>query len=113
MSSSDHVFMNMMRQMSHEYGSSPCYQCPVWNPDPKHLPVWDAGEPNRPQVPVVLPENAPVYSVYSGNIVGYGPRPFGVPCDAPKGHPNYGKNFHVIQKHSDGNFVMHRMTIAK
>ena len=58
------------------------------------------------QQPMSIPANAPVYSSYTGNLVGYGPQPFGVRCDAPQGHPNFGQNFHVIVHNPANNSFM-------
>ncbi len=61
------------------------------------VPVHSINVPNGGvQRPVTIPQDAPVYSSYTGNFIGRGPQPFGVRCDAPLGHPNYGQNFHVI-----------------
>ena len=72
----------------------------------KYVPVYDAGAPGRPQEPVYLPNNAPVYSVYTGERVSVGPVPVGTPGDAPYGNHNYGKNFHVIQN-VKGDWMIH------
>jgi len=47
--------------------------------------------------PMVISPITPVYSSYTGNLVGYGPLEKGTPNDAPKGHPNYNKSFHVVE----------------
>lgn len=63
-----------------------------------YVPVYNINIPGGgPQLPIVIPSDAPVYSSYTGNLVGYGPQQKFVKCDAPQGHPNYGKNFHVIE----------------
>jgi hypothetical protein len=73
----------------------------------RYVPVYDAGQPGRVQQPVYLPATAPVYSVYSGKLVAHGPVPVGTPGDAPHGHANYGKDFHVINN-VRGAWMMHR-----
>ncbi len=76
----------------------------------KKLPVYSINVPNGGnQQPITIPANAPVYSSYTGKLVGYGPQPFGMPCDAPQGHPNNGKNYHVIINNPvNGSWMMHR-----
>ena len=44
-----------------------------------------------------VPNNQPVYSVYTNKIICYGNVPYGTICDAPLDHPNYGKPYHNIQ----------------
>lgn len=71
------------------------------------IPVFDGGGPGRPQKQnITIPPNEPVYSVYSGEVVGYGGVPVGTPGDAPPGHANFGKNFHAIQFYN-GAFMTH------
>ena len=72
----------------------------------KNVPVYDAGAPYRTQQPVYLPVTAPVHIVYSGKVISYGPVPVGTPCDAPFGHANYGKDFHVINN-VRGDWMIH------
>ena len=112
MSNSDMVFMDMMRLMNRQS----CQSCngSVWNPDPYHLPAYDLGTYGRSQYPIIVPNDAPIISSYTGKVIGFGPQPFGMPCDAPKEHPNYGKNFHVIEKNPvNGEYMMHRAHVMK
>ena len=76
---------------------------------PKHIPVYDLNKPDGGnQIPVSLGPNTPVYSTYTGRLVGYGPIPYGVPGDAPLGHDNYGLNFHVVTySRTDNSFMVH------
>jgi hypothetical protein len=46
---------------------------------------------------IQVPKGAPVYSAYSLALVGYGPQPYGIPCDAKEGDSNFRKYFHIIQ----------------
>lgn len=63
-----------------------------------NIPVFNLNVPNGgPQQSVVVGNNTPVYSSYTGNLIGHGPIPYGVKTDAPIGHPNHGKPFHVIE----------------
>jgi hypothetical protein len=78
----------------------PCYLC-----QSDHILVpTNAG----PQMPVTISPNQPVYSTYSSKQVWTGPMPFGIPTDAPIGHPFNGKNFHVIEHIPTNNsFMVH------
>lgn len=72
-----------------------------------YVPVHNINVPNGgPQQPMTIPSDAPVYSSYTGNLVGYGPQRFGVRSDAPIGHSNYGQNFHVIVHNPANNSYM-------
>ncbi len=65
---------------------------------PKHVPVYNLNVPGGgPQTPVAILSNTPVYSSYTGNLIGYGPLQTGVRCDAPIGNPNFNKNYHVVE----------------
>lgn len=60
---------------------------------------------------IVIPQNQPVFSSYTGKFVTNGPVPYGVQCDAPIGNPNYGKNFHVVEFNPvNRSFMAHRIT---
>lgn len=73
----------------------------------KQLPVYDINYPGGgPQRPVTISDSSPVYSTYSGNLIGYGPLTTGVKCDAPIGHPNYGKDYHVVEYNPANNTYM-------
>lgn len=74
----------------------------------EYLPCFVSGSVvhgERSQV-LTVPDDAPVYTL---ELVGYGPQKKGVMCDAPKGHPSYNKTFHVINRNSDGEYMMHRI----
>ncbi len=78
----------------------------------KHnVPVYAVNSPGAGvQQPVVMHTDTPIYSSYTSEFVGYGHVPKGTPGDAPYGHPNYGKNFHVIQHvASERIYMIHRM----
>ena len=69
-----------------------------------HLPTFCINVPNGGyQQTVTIGPNEPVYSQYTGNLIGYGPMNFGVPNDAPKGNPQYGGVYHVINKNPCNN----------
>ena len=58
--------------------------------------------------PIIIPDNQPVYSSYTGELIGYGPTGRGVISDAPIGHPNYGKDFHVVEYNEvNGSYMAH------
>jgi hypothetical protein len=62
-----------------------------------YIPVHDLNAPHGgPQQPASVGNNQPVYSSYTGNLVGYGPIPKGTQSDAPPGNPNHAKPYHVI-----------------
>jgi hypothetical protein len=71
------------------------------------LPCYIPGTGNGISTMCVVPPDAPVYSDYTGNLVGYGPIPFGILSDAPVGHKNYGKNYHGIIVNGAGEYRMH------
>lgn len=54
----------------------------------------------------VINQDTPVYSSYTGNLIGNGPLTYGIPTDAPKGYPNYGTNYHVIEYNPANNSYM-------
>lgn len=47
--------------------------------------------------PMSISQSTPVYSSYTGDLIGNGPIAKGTPNDAPIGHKNYGKPFHVVE----------------
>lgn len=64
----------------------------------KNIPVYDLNVPNGgPQAPISITKDQPIYSSYTGNLVSWGPIPYGTISDAPVGHSNYKKPFHVIE----------------
>lgn len=74
------------------------------------LPVYNLNVPfGGIQQPVTISPTTTVYSTYTGLPVWTGPVPKGITCDAPKGHPNYGKPFHVIEFNPvNKTYMMHR-----
>lgn len=78
-----------------------------------NVPVFDLNKPfGGPQKPITINNNQPVYSSYTGELVGYGNVPKGTICDAPPNNPAHGKPFHVIEKYDsvDGpHYMIHRM----
>ncbi|BCS82492.1 hypothetical protein QLL95_gp0360 [Cotonvirus japonicus] len=65
----------------------------------KYVPVYNLNVPNGGMQgpPLTVPSDKPVHSSYTGELIGYGPIPRGMMSDAPIGHPNHGKDFHVIE----------------
>jgi len=44
----------------------------------RNIPVFDLNVPNGGlQKPIVIPNDAPVHSSYTGTLIGYGPQPMG------------------------------------
>lgn len=74
----------------------------------KHIPCFPVNIPNGgPQKPpMMIPTGQPVYSDYTGNLIGMGPIPYGVRCDAPITNKNYGKDFHGVL-YVNGYYVAH------
>lgn len=73
----------------------------------KTIPTFDINTPGGgEQKTVNITKDDPVYSSYTGNLIGYGPIGYGVRTDAPLGHPNYGKSYHVIEHVSVNNSWM-------
>lgn len=61
------------------------------------IPVHSINVPNGGiQQPVYIKPTDPIYSSYTGQFIGYGSIPYGVPTDAIKGQSGYGKNYHVV-----------------
>ncbi len=66
---------------------------------PKNIPVKNINVPNGGVPPPIfgVPDDKPVYSSYTGRLIGYGNIPFGTKNDALPGDPNCGGNFHVVE----------------
>jgi hypothetical protein len=65
---------------------------------------------NFVSTPCVVPSDAIVYSEYTLQQVSVGPiLKNTIECDAPEVHPNHKKKFHVVNKHEDGQFYVHRL----
>ena len=64
----------------------------------KYIPVKSINVPNGglQMPPPSITSETPVYSTYTGNLIGYGPIPKGTLCDAPVTERNYGKPYHVV-----------------
>lgn len=77
----------------------------------KFLPVYNINIPGGGMQPdISLPFDAPVYSSYTGELITYGPVNRGIMTDAPIGHPNYSKPFHVVEYNPvNQTFMMHGM----
>uniref|UniRef100_A0A6G6ABV9 Uncharacterized protein n=1 Tax=Borely moumouvirus TaxID=2712067 RepID=A0A6G6ABV9_9VIRU len=43
-----------------------------------------------------VPDDIPVHSIYTGNLITYGDIPWGTLNDAPMGHKKHGKKFYLI-----------------
>lgn len=63
-----------------------------------YIPSYDLNAPNAgPQKPVYITHATPIHSSYSSKLIGHGPMLNNIINDAPQGHPNHGKNYHVIE----------------
>lgn len=60
----------------------------------KYIPVYNIDDANGKIFTV--PDDIPVYSMYSGGLIGYGDILWGTLNDAPFGHKKYGKKFYLI-----------------
>lgn len=58
-----------------------------------NIPVFLPGAPGVPGPRTTIDSGVPVYSLYTGNLVGHGPMPFGIPTDDPTG---VAKTYHGI-----------------
>jgi hypothetical protein len=80
--------------------------------DDKYVPTHNIGYPKGPNPtpppPPVRP-NTPIYSSYTQQFIQYGPVLKGTISDAPIGHPNYGKPFHVTEYNpANESYMIHR-----
>ena len=59
-------------------------------------------------MPVTISADQPIFSSYTSKQVWTGPMPFGIPSDAPVGHPFHGVNFHVVEYvPANNSFMVH------
>jgi hypothetical protein len=73
----------------------------------KNIPVFNINVPyGGPQPAAFVTSDTPIFSSYTGNLIGYGPIGWGTPNDAPIGNHNYGKPFHVIEFNPSNNSYM-------
>ena len=81
---------------------------PMFSMHGNHVPVYNLNVPygGLQGPPMIISPTTPVYSSYTGDLVGYGPLAQGTPNDAPKNHPNYKKNFHVVEYNPANNSYM-------
>lgn len=81
-----------------------------------NVPVYNINKPGggpQPKAPTVT-TNTPVYSSYTGELIGYGPITYGTVNDAPKEHPNYNKSYRVIEYNPcNKTFMAHGMKQSK
>jgi hypothetical protein len=68
----------------------------------KNIPSYFIGTSTMDGCPLVLPPDAPIYSSYTHNLIGYGSIPVGTPSDSPNGGV-----FHVIDTDILGNHMAH------
>ncbi|AQN67972.1 hypothetical protein [Saudi moumouvirus] len=60
----------------------------------KYIPAYNIDGTNTEILSV--PDDIPVYSMYTGNIIGFGNILWGTLTDAPIGHKKHGEKFYVI-----------------
>lgn len=54
------------------------------------IPIFLPGEPGVPGLRTDVPENVPIYSKYTGDLIGFGSVPWNTPTDDPTGkNPTY------------------------
>ncbi|BCS82682.1 hypothetical protein QLL95_gp0193 [Cotonvirus japonicus] len=74
----------------------------------KYIPAYDldlcSGKNHNKTITV--PHNQHVVSMYTGDIVGFGPIALGTKTDVEPGHPKYGEDFYVIS-HVSGMWLAH------
>jgi hypothetical protein len=71
------------------------------------IPVYNINVPyGGMQQPAFVSADTPVFSSYTGNLIGHGMINHGMRNDAPIGHGNYGKSFHVIEYNPANNSYM-------
>ena len=81
---------------------------------PQYVPCFSLNVPNGgPQQPVGITKETPIYSSYTGRLIGYGPLKFGTPTDAPIGHKNHGTDFHVVEYNPCNGSYMAHLNIQK
>jgi hypothetical protein len=72
-----------------------------------NIPVYNINVPyGGVQQSAFVYSDTPIFSSYTGNFIGNGPIGWGVRNDAPQGHSNYGKPFHVIEYNPANNSYM-------
>lgn len=75
-----------------------------------YIPVYNLNTPDGgPQKPAYVTSDTPIYSSYSGKLIGHGPIHRGsIRSDAPLGHPRHDKPFHVIEFNpANGSYMAH------
>ena len=76
-----------------------------------YLPAFDINTPyGGDQIPAPpITKETVIYSSYTGKPVAVGGVKWGTPGDAPKSHPNYGKDFHVVEYNPvNSSYMVHR-----
>ena len=73
------------------------------------VPYFTLGGEGKASKKVQPAGNDKMVSAYTGKTIGSGPVKYGTRCDAPPGHPNYGKDYHGGIRHpnSKSTFVLH------
>lgn len=61
-----------------------------------HIPVFIPGTDGGLSTEVSVPDDAPVLSDWTGEVIGHGNIPYGVPIKVKKGHKMYGKTYHGV-----------------
>jgi hypothetical protein len=85
----------------------------------KNIPTFNINVPGGGPQKIVtnIDPNIPIYSSFTGKLIGYGGLPRGTISDAPPGNKNYGKPYRVIEYNPcNDSFMAHTvitMIVAK
>ena len=59
--------------------------------------------------PIKISEDQPIYSSYTGQLIGYGGIPYGTICDAQVGTRNHGMTYHaIVYNPLNNSYMAHR-----
>lgn len=78
-----------------------------------YVPAYYIGAPHTPGHAITISPNTPVYSSYSGDLIGYGPIKWNTANDAPVHHEKHGQSYHVVEMDSNGNYMAHGISFHK
>ncbi|AHA45595.1 hypothetical protein HIRU_S689 [Hirudovirus strain Sangsue] len=61
-----------------------------------YLPIYNVYTLDQNGVEQFIPEHEPVFSAHTGELIGLGNIPFGIPIDVPIDHNLYGNDYYII-----------------